>query len=116
MDQSQKPDDGQKNSSEKTGSHRPLDKYLEDQNKPHQIQQHPDDVEDRHQTPSQLPSREMARLFSSSEYIDIVSVYGEASGVLLKSREFPCYFLWGYMKDLVYSIPIVTIEVLRKRV
>jgi hypothetical protein len=46
----------------------------------------------------------MASLFSSSEYIDIV-VYGEASGVLLESREFPCH--------LVYSIPI---EVLRKRV
>jgi hypothetical protein len=38
--------------------------------------------------------------------------------VLLESREFPCYFLWGYMKDLVlvYSIPVDTIEVLRKRV
>jgi hypothetical protein len=58
----------------------------------------------------------MASLFSSSEYIDIVLVYGEALGVLLESREFPCYFLWGYMKDLVYSIPIDTIEVLRKRV
>jgi hypothetical protein len=45
-----------------------------------------------------------------------VLVYGEASGVLLESREFPCYFLWGYMKDLVYSIPIDTIEALRKRV
>jgi hypothetical protein len=58
----------------------------------------------------------MASLFSSSEYIDIVLVYGEALGVLLESREFPCYFLWGYMKDLVYSIPTDTIEVLRKRV
>jgi hypothetical protein len=48
----------------------------------------------------------MASLFSSSEYIDIVLVYGEASGVLLGSREFPCNFLWGHMKDLVYSIPI----------
>jgi hypothetical protein len=48
----------------------------------------------------------MASLFSSSEYIDIVLVYGEALGVLLGSRKFPCYFLWGYMKDLVYSIPI----------
>jgi hypothetical protein len=50
----------------------------------------------------------MARLFSYSEYIDILLAYGEASGVLLASREFPCYFfLWGgggggYMKDLVY--------------
>jgi hypothetical protein len=53
-------------------------------------------------------------LFSSSKYIDIVLVYGEALGVLLESREFQCYFLWGYMKDLVlYSIPI---EVLRKPV
>jgi ribosomal protein S6 len=41
-----------------------------------------------------------------------VLVYGEASGVLLESR----VFLWGYMKDLVYSIAIDTIEVLRKRV
>jgi hypothetical protein len=47
----------------------------------------------------------MASLFSSSEYIDIVLVYGEALGALLGSREFPGYFLWGYMKDLVYSIP-----------
>jgi hypothetical protein len=58
----------------------------------------------------------MASLFSNSEYIDIVMVHGEASGVLLESREFPCYFLWGCMNDLVYSIPIDTIEVLRKRV
>jgi hypothetical protein len=36
--------------------------------------------------------------------------------VLRESREFPCYFLWGYMKDLVYSLPTDTIEVLRKRV
>jgi hypothetical protein len=29
------------------------------------------------------------------------------AGVLLESREFPCdFFLWGHMKDLVYSIPI----------
>jgi hypothetical protein len=41
-----------------------------------------------------------------------VLVYGEVSGVLFESKEFPCYFLW----DLVYSIPIDTIEVLRKRV
>jgi hypothetical protein len=34
------------------------------------------------------------------------------AGVLLEPREFP----WGYMKDLVYSIPINTIEVLRERV
>jgi hypothetical protein len=45
-----------------------------------------------------------------------VLVNGEASGALLESREFPWYFLWGYMKDLVYSIPTDTIEVLRKRV
>jgi hypothetical protein len=46
-----------------------------------------------------------------------VLVYGEASGVLLlESREFPRYFLWGYMKNLVYSIPIDTTKVLRKRV
>jgi hypothetical protein len=57
----------------------------------------------------------MASLCSTSEYIDIVLVYGKA-GMLLESREFQCYFLWGYMKDLVYSIPIDTIEVLRKRV
>jgi hypothetical protein len=31
----------------------------------------------------------MASLFSSSEYIDIVLGYGEASGVLFESREFP---------------------------
>jgi hypothetical protein len=57
----------------------------------------------------------MASLFSSGEYIDIVLVHGEVSGVLLECREFPCYFLWGCMKDLVYSIPNDTIEVLRKR-
>jgi hypothetical protein len=39
------------------------------------------------------------------------------AGVLLEPREFPCdFFLWRYMKDLVYSIPIDTIEVLRERV
>jgi hypothetical protein len=37
------------------------------------------------------------------------------AGVLLESREFPCD-LWGYMKDLVYSIPNYTIEILRERV
>jgi predicted NAD/FAD-binding protein len=58
----------------------------------------------------------MASLFSSSEYIDIVLMYGETLGVFLESREFPSYFLWGYMKDLVYSITTYTIEVLRKRV
>jgi hypothetical protein len=36
------------------------------------------------------------------------------AGMLLESREF--FLLWGYMKDLVYSIPIDTIEVLRERV
>jgi hypothetical protein len=35
----------------------------------------------------------MASLFSSSEYIDIVLVCGEAL-VLLGYREFPCYILW----------------------
>jgi hypothetical protein len=36
------------------------------------------------------------------------------AGVLLKPTKFPCdSFLWGYMKDLVYSVPI---EVLRERV
>jgi hypothetical protein len=68
----------------------------------------------------------MARLFSYSEYIDIVLAYGEASGVLLASREFPCYlslygcyfFLWGVHEGLSYinSISIDTIEVLRERV
>jgi hypothetical protein len=33
--------------------------------------------------------------------------------VLLDPREFPCYF---FMKDLIYSIPIDTIEVLKERV
>jgi hypothetical protein len=56
----------------------------------------------------------MASLFSSSEYIDIVLVYGEALGVLLGSREFPCYFLWGYMTWYIRSQ--LTTEVLRKRV
>jgi hypothetical protein len=38
------------------------------------------------------------------------------AGVLLKPREFLCdFFLWGYMKDLVFSIPIDTIQVLRER-
>jgi hypothetical protein len=59
----------------------------------------------------------MVRLFSNSEYIDIVLACGKVSGVLLESSEFPCYFfLWGYMRDLVYSITIDTIEVLRERV
>jgi hypothetical protein len=39
------------------------------------------------------------------------------AGVLLELREFPCdFFLWGHMKDLVYSVPIDTIiKVLRER-
>jgi hypothetical protein len=37
------------------------------------------------------------------------------AGVLLEPREFQCD-LWGYMKGLVYSIPIDTISVLRERV
>jgi hypothetical protein len=37
------------------------------------------------------------------------------AGVLLEPRQFPCDFLlWGYIKDLVYSIPIDTTEVLRE--
>jgi hypothetical protein len=37
--------------------------------------------------------------------------------VLLEPREFPCdILLWGYMKDLVYSILIDTIEILREQV
>jgi hypothetical protein len=41
----------------------------------------------------------------------------KCAGVLLVPREFPCdFFLWGYMKDLVYSIPIDTIEVLNEQV
>jgi hypothetical protein len=41
----------------------------------------------------------------------------KCAGVLLVPREFPCdFFLWGYMKDLVYSIPIDTIEVLSDQV
>jgi hypothetical protein len=36
------------------------------------------------------------------------------AGVVLEPREFPCDFF--YMKDLVYSIPIDTIEVLREQV
>jgi hypothetical protein len=59
----------------------------------------------------------MASLFSSSAYSYIDIVYGQASGVPIESREFPCYcFYWEYTKDLVYSIPIHTIEVLRERV
>jgi hypothetical protein len=39
------------------------------------------------------------------------------AGVLLEHREFQYdFFLWGYMKDLVYSIPIDAIEILRERV
>jgi hypothetical protein len=39
------------------------------------------------------------------------------AGVLLEPSEFPCdFFLWGYVKDLVHSIPIDTIEVLREQV
>jgi hypothetical protein len=43
----------------------------------------------------------MASLFSSSaySYIDIVLAYGQASGVPIESREFPCYcFYWEYTK------------------
>ncbi|KAJ3633835.1 hypothetical protein MTP99_010758 [Tenebrio molitor] len=37
--------------------------------------------------------------------------------VLLEPREFPCdFFLWRFIKDLVYSIPIDTIEALREQV
>jgi hypothetical protein len=39
------------------------------------------------------------------------------AGVLLEHREFQRdYLLWRYMKDLVYSIPIDAIEILRERV
>jgi hypothetical protein len=31
--------------------------------------------------------------------------------VLLEPKEFPCNFLWEYIKGLVYSIRIDTIEV-----
>jgi hypothetical protein len=59
----------------------------------------------------------MARSFSNSEYIDIVRRVVKSVGVLRETREFPCDFsLWGYMKDLVHSIRIDTIEVLRKQV
>jgi putative lipoic acid-binding regulatory protein len=40
----------------------------------------------------------------------------KGGGVFFEPREFPCDFLWGYMKTLVYSIPIDTIEILRQRV
>jgi hypothetical protein len=40
----------------------------------------------------------MARLFSNSEYINIVLACGEVCGVLLDPREFPWdFFLWGYI-------------------
>jgi hypothetical protein len=35
------------------------------------------------------------------------------AGGFLEPREFPCDFLWGYTKELVYSIPT---EVLREQV
>jgi hypothetical protein len=39
------------------------------------------------------------------------------AGVYLVPREFPYdFFLWGYVKALVYSIPIDTIEVLKEPV
>jgi hypothetical protein len=35
----------------------------------------------------------------------------KCAGVLLEPEEFPCdFFMWGYMKDLVYSISTDTIE------
>jgi hypothetical protein len=38
----------------------------------------------------------MVRLFSNSEYIDIVWCMVKRAGVLLEPREFPCdFFLWG---------------------
>jgi hypothetical protein len=41
----------------------------------------------------------------------------KCAGVLLKPREFPCdFFLWGHMKDFVYSTPIGTMELLREQV
>jgi hypothetical protein len=60
----------------------------------------------------------MARLFSNSEYLDIVLTYVEASAREgSSSLENFRAFLWGYMKDLVvYSIGIDTIEVLSERV
>jgi hypothetical protein len=57
----------------------------------------------------------MGRLFSNSEYTNVVLAYGERAGVLFEPREFPCDFLWGYMQTLVYSIPIDTIEMLRQQ-
>jgi hypothetical protein len=58
----------------------------------------------------------ITRSFSNSEYIDIVQRIVKSAGVLRETREFPCdFFLWGYMNDLLYSIPIDIIEVLRKR-
>jgi hypothetical protein len=45
-----------------------------------------------------------------------VLAYGEACGSA-SLREFPYdFFFWGYIKDLVYSITICTVEVLRGRV
>jgi hypothetical protein len=32
------------------------------------------------------------------------------AGVLLDPKGFPCDFLWVYIKDLIYSIPIDAIE------
>jgi hypothetical protein len=51
----------------------------------------------------------MARLFSNSEYVDIVKCIVKCAGVFLELRKFPCdFFLWGYMKNFVDSIPIDT--------
>jgi hypothetical protein len=36
----------------------------------------------------------MVRLFSNSEYIDIVWCMVKRAGVLFEPREFPCDFLW----------------------
>jgi hypothetical protein len=43
-------------------------------------------------------------------------VYGETCGSAPRGQRISVRFLWGYMKDLVYSIPIDTIEVLNEQV
>jgi hypothetical protein len=59
----------------------------------------------------------MARLLSNSEYVSVVLAYGEVCESAPRAQRISVrHLLVGDMKNLVYSIPIDTIEVLRERV
>ncbi|KAH0814506.1 hypothetical protein GEV33_008286 [Tenebrio molitor] len=59
----------------------------------------------------------MARLLSNNEYVSVVLAYGEVCESAPRAQRISVrHLLVGDMKNLVYSIPIDTIEVLRERV